>query len=210
MTRMTKQPPNHAPPTSEHFLFVKKFFQHGTRVASFAPSSKALSKAMTRHVTKDRPQTILELGAGTGAVTAAALEHAHPQSRLIAIEIDPDFAQRLATKCPRAEVWTADVLDLPAKMRDARIDRFDLVLSGLPVPSLPKRVNAAVFDCVRQFAHGAVFSQLTVMPWVYQGMYRKLFREVEFNLVLRNFPSGGVYHCRNLRDDYTKFIPGKG
>lgn len=207
---MTTTPSKQPPPASEPFLFVKKFLKHGTRVASFAPSSKALAKAMTKHIASDRPQTILELGAGTGAVTAAAFERAHPQSRLIAIEIDPDFAQRLAARCPRAEVWTADVLDLPNKLREAKIDRFDLVLSGLPVPSMPRHVNAAVFDCVRGFAHGAVFSQLTVMPWVYQGMYRKLFRDVEFNLVLRNFPSGGVYHCRNLRDDYMKFIPGKG
>lgn len=207
---MTTTPAKQSPAPSEPFLFVKKFLKHGTRVASFAPSSKALAKTMTKHIASDRPQTILELGAGTGAVTVAALECAHPQTRLIAVEIDTEFAQHLSARCPRAEVWTADVLALPDKLREAKIDRFDLVLSGLPVPSLPKHVNAAVFDCVRGFAQDAVFSQLTIMPWVYRGMYRKLFRDVEFNLVLRNFPSGGVYHCRNLRDDYTNFIPGKG
>lgn len=86
---------------------------------------------------------------------------------------------------------------------------MDLVISGLPVPSLPQAVNEQVFHCVQQVAGARIFSQLTVMPWVYLPLYRRLFHEVTFTPVWWNIPCGGVYHCRGLRPDFERHLPGK-
>lgn len=202
-------PLSDAPPPADRWLFLRKFLKHGTRVASVAPSSPALAAAMSREVRADRPQTIVELGAGTGAVTSAVAARLHPDSRLIAVELDPDFATLLSARCPRAEVWCANVTELSARLRDAEIASLDLVLSGLPTPSLPRAVNQAVVATLEEFAPAATFSQLTLMPWVYLGLYRRLFAEVEFQLVLRSTPPGGVYHCRALRPAAERQVPGK-
>jgi phospholipid N-methyltransferase len=190
-------------------LFFRKFLRHGTRVASVAPSSRSLARAMCAHVDADRPQTILELGAGTGPVTEEVARQMHPDSRLLAVEIDRDFADMLQRRCPRAEVICCDARDLADELAARDVDTIDLVLSGLPTPSLPRAVNEPVLACVERWAPDAIFSQLTVMPWVYQRMYRRLFHDVRFTLVPANLPPGGVYHCRGLRATWNEHVPGK-
>jgi len=193
----------------DRWLFVRKFLTQGTRVASFSPSSRSLSEAMCRHVDTSRPQTIVELGAGSGAVTAVAAECMHPDSRLIAVELDADFAARLAQRGLGVEVICGDVRELPGALAQRGVEPVDVVISGLPTPSLPGAVNRAVFEWLAEQPAGTVFSQLTVMPWVYKPLYTRLFRDVAFNLVTRNLPPGGVYHCTGLRGDYADHLPGK-
>lgn len=204
-----KRPPRSTEAKPGPLLFARKFLRDGTRVASFAPSSRVLAKAMIEHVDPHRPQVIIELGAGTGAVTEFAARKMHPESRLIAIEIDPQFAELLRRKCPRAEVVVGDAMHLDELLGEMGIEHIDVVLNGLPTPSLPQAVNAAVLKCVAHRARDGWYSQLTVMPWVYLKMYRKLFEFVDFRLVVRNVPPGGVYHCRNLRPHYDRCLPGK-
>jgi len=190
-------------------LFIKSFVRHGKRVASFAPSSRALANAATRHVRRDQPQTILELGAGTGAITAIALEKMHPESTLIALEIDRLFARILTARCPRATVRRCDARQLPQILAELHIDHIDLLVNGMPTPSLPPSVNEVVFDVYQRLAPDAYFSQITVMPWIYLPLYSRLFHAVKFHLVPANFPPGGAYHCQGLRADYTQHLPGR-
>ncbi len=188
--------------------FLLQFLKDFKQVASIAPSSRWLAAATCRHVSPDRPQTILELGAGTGAVTHVACRKMHPASRLIAVEIDPHFARHLATRCPRAEVTCGDVRNLDCELNRLGVGSIDLVLNGLPTPSLPPAVNQAVFETLARRAASAWISQLTVMPWVYKPMYHRLFEEVRFDLVPLNIPPGGVYHCRGLQSDWAEQLPG--
>jgi phospholipid N-methyltransferase len=191
-------------------LFFRKFLRYGTRVASVAPSSRTLAAAMCAHVDPTRPQTIVELGAGTGAVTGVIARRMHPDNRLTAVEIDPDFADLATARCPRAQVLPCDVRELPQQLEALGVTRIDLLMSGLPTPSLPRRVNRVVFDCYARLGRDGWFSQLTVMPWVYKPAYSRLFEQVDFRLVVRNIPPGGVYHCRGLRDGYENWLPGRG
>jgi len=199
---------SHPGPKPDKLLFLKKFIKHGKRVASFAPSSRALASAMCDAVSSDVAQTIVELGAGTGAVTQAICKKMHPGSRLIAVEIDPTFAAHLRHSCPTAEVVVADVLHLRETLTQCGIRNVDVILNGLPTPSLPKSLNHVVLQTFADLAPTGVFSQLTVMPWVYKPTYDRLFHDVDFSLVMKNVPPGGVYHCRGLRASWRDAVPG--
>lgn len=196
------------PPKPEKLLFLKKFIRHGKRVASFAPSSRSLAKAMCLPVDPRQPQVIVELGAGTGAITREIVRRMHPESRLVAIEIDPTFAHHLRHAVPRAQVVVADVLTLPQVLASCGLSRFDLLLNGLPTPSLPRRLNRVVLETFAALSPQAIFSQLTIMPWVYKPIYVRLFEDVRFHLVVKNAPPGGVYHCHRLKPDWEDHIPG--
>ncbi len=91
--------PSIKPPVT---LFIRKFLRYGDRIASITPSSRAMASALCKIVDPTKPQTILELGAGTGAITSAALQRMHPKSRLIAVEIDEHFVEHLRATCPGA------------------------------------------------------------------------------------------------------------
>jgi phospholipid N-methyltransferase len=191
------------------FLFLRKFLRHGTQIASVAPSSRFLAQALCQHIKPERRQTILELGAGTGAVTTVAAECKHPHSTLLAVEMDGDFAQILRRCCPEAYVIESDAATTCARLQTLGIHQVDLIISGLPIPSLPQKVNQQLFQCIGQIIGEGYFSQLTVMPWVYLGLYRRLFYEVSFRPVWWNIPCAGVYHCRQLRPNFSYNLPGK-
>lgn len=193
----------------DSWLFLRKFMQYGTRVASVSPSSRQLAQEVCAHIDPTRPQTILELGAGTGAVTAVAIERMHPDSLLLAVEVDPDFAAVLARRCPAAHIIEADATTTHAHLEALGISHVDVVISGLPTPSLPSSVTRPIFRCLYDIARESYVSQITVIPWLYLSFYRRFFEEVTFKPVWWNIPCGGVYHCRVLRDDVASRLSGK-
>ncbi len=195
-----------SPPTSHILLHARKLIQQGRRVAALTPSSRALALAECYGIDPRLPQVIVELGAGMGPVTAVAAARMHPESHLIAIEQDPEFAAVARQVAPQAEVIEADVTNLRALLAQRGIDRVDVVLSGLPTPSLPREVVLPVLEWFASLPNDPIFNQITVMPWVYLSMYRRLFRQVEFELVLANLPPGGVYHCRRIKPDFARSL----
>jgi phospholipid N-methyltransferase len=196
------------PRSAGRLLYLRKFLRDHRRVATVAPSSRMLARAVAAPIEADRPQTIVELGAGDGAITAAALERMHPESRLVAIELDPQLAELLRQRCPRAEVVIGDVADLPRQLDRLRVANVDVLLSSLPLPHLPRTANAAIFGTLERLSPDGWFSQQTLVPYVYRRMYRRLFHHVQLRLAPLNLPPAGAYHCRGLREDYSDWLPG--
>lgn len=195
-----------APASGALSLHFKKFLQQGRGIASLAPSSRKLAIAACRGILPHQPQTIVELGAGLGPITAHAAQRMHPDSRLIAIERDPDFAAYTRRMVPRAEVIVGDAGDIAILLAERQVTQVDLVINGLPTPSLPEPVKRKIFEWMANLPDTVLISQLTVMPWVYLPMYRHLFDRVHFDLVLANVPPGGVYHCNGLRPEYAAWL----
>lgn len=192
---------------SDFTLFLGKFLRQGTAIASLAPSSRWLSRATVANIDWGRPNVVVELGAGTGPITRVLAERAGAGSRVLVVEREPDFARLLRERfdgTPGLEVIEGDARDLAGMLRDRGIDRVDHVVSGLPTPSLPPDVRREVIRVVGEvLGPGGTFNQITEMPWVYLGLYRRLFEEVRFRFEPRNFPPAGVYFCRGVRPAVT-------
>ncbi len=100
---------------SHNVLFLSKFLRHGTTIASFWPSSKALSKATIKQINWDSAKVIVELGAGTGPITDQIIKRLKPHTKFIAIERDRDFARILQQRFAGHKnvfIVQADVRDL--------------------------------------------------------------------------------------------------
>lgn len=192
---------------SDFFLFLGKFCRHGTRIASLAPSSPWLARATLKDVDWARARVIVELGAGTGPITRAIAARARPETRVIVLERDPDFARLLRERFAHLshfDVVEGDVCELAAILHDREIDEVDAVISGLPVPSFPIDLQQNLFRVVRTvLAPGGVFNQITEIPWVYQRLYQRFFADVRFVFEPRNFPPAGAYQCREVKDIAT-------
>lgn len=193
----------------ERKLFFYKFLTQGTRIASVWPSSKALAEKMCKYVNPEVPQTIIELGAGTGAVTKVALEKMHPESSLIVMESDPELASFLSKYQTKAKILVCDVLDIAEQLDKVNVKNFDVMISSLPLVNLPHAVEVEVLKYFKNSAKNdqVPFSQLTEIPWFYLKTYRSLFEKVEFEFVLLNIPPAGVYHCWKLQQDFENYLP---
>jgi phosphatidylethanolamine/phosphatidyl-N-methylethanolamine N-methyltransferase len=188
----------------DFFLFLGKFLRHGTRIASLAPSSPWLSRTTVRNVDWSRARVVVELGAGTGPITKVLAEQAPPECRVLVIERDPDFARLLRERFgdrPNLEVIEGDCRDLAAMLADRGIERADYVISGLPVPSFPGDLQIELFRVVKRvLAPEGSYNQITEMPLVYKGLYKRFFDDVRFAFEPRNFPPAGAYFCRGVKE----------
>jgi ornithine lipid N-methyltransferase len=189
---------------SDFSLFLGKFLKHGTKIASLAPSSRWLSRATVGNVDWARADVIVELGAGTGPITRAIAERARPETKVVVLERDADFAAILRERfsnLPNFDVVEGDVRDLSAILADRGIGRVDHVISGLPVPSFPKDLRSDLFRVIKDvLAPGGGYNQITELALVYRGLYRKFFDDVRFVFEPRNFPPAGAYYCRGIKD----------
>jgi phosphatidylethanolamine/phosphatidyl-N-methylethanolamine N-methyltransferase len=93
-------------------LFLREWITNPKRTGAVAPSSPQLAGAMAAWLPADPECYVLELGPGTGSVTAALLKHGLREDRLIAIEHNPALAGLLRKRHPRATIIAGDAWHL--------------------------------------------------------------------------------------------------
>ena len=182
------------------WLMVKKFFAHGTAIASFAPSSRFLSRKMLRGIDWMKARVVVELGAGTGPITKELIRAAGPNTKLIIVELDPDFCRVLREKFPGLDIVEGNACNLDKILAERGIKYADHVISGLPLPSFSPGLRGSILSMsARVLGPEGEFRQITSMPWVYFKLYKSYFRDVSFKLVPLNLPPGGVYFCKGYQ-----------
>ena len=113
-------------------VFYAETVRATRQVGAFAPTSSVAATAVARALAAyPAPRSVLEVGAGTGALTRALLERLGPGDRLDLCEINTRFAHYLkdefaALAAPAVRVFADDVEGLPP---DAR---YDVIVSSLP------------------------------------------------------------------------------
>lgn len=192
-----------SPKGPDWWLMMRAFLTQGKKIASFAPSSRFMARKIIDGIDWKTTRTIVELGAGTGPITAEMVKAASPDAKLVVIELDPTLCGRLRDRFRDArnvDVIQGDATKFDQILAERGIAKVDHVLSGLPLPSFPVAARDAVLDVsARTIAEGGTFRQLTVMPLVYYKLYRRYFEDVRFRFVPFNLPPGGVYVCRGYR-----------
>jgi len=182
-------------------IFFRKFIQKGRNISAATPSSRWLAEAVCRDIDFAKPATIVELGAGTGAVTEVLLDRLRAHHRFVAVEYDADFCDIFRQRFPSVDLIEGDASVIEGQLAHRGISKVDYVLSGLPTPNLPTRSVVRLMRWMRNsLTPDGVFAQITVVPLVYRRFYRRLFSSVEFDMVWLNAPPGGVYQCRSIRN----------
>lgn len=141
--------------------FWRAFLANPTKVASPVPSGPALARAVADQVDPATPGPVLELGAGSGAVTAALLARGVAPADLATIEYDPAFCSHLRRRFPGVAVVQGDAFAFAARVRAP----LAAIVSGLPVLGLSRgrRLDflGRALECL---APGGVFVQFSYSP----------------------------------------------
>ena len=101
---MSESHHSHTSDDLRHFL--KGWIRNPLAIGAFAPSGKSLAKLMAKDV--GAGSRVVELGAGTGRVTAALLASGVAPGNLYLVERDPHFVKLLERRFPRCHVLAAD------------------------------------------------------------------------------------------------------
>jgi phospholipid N-methyltransferase len=180
--------------TSDDFgHFFKGWIRNPLAMGALAPSGKSLARLMAKDVGPG--SRVVELGAGTGTVTAALLAKGVAPGNLYIVERDPHFVKILERRFPRCHVVAADALELDVEFR-ARAG-FDFVVSGLPLLCFsPEKRYRALQQALRLLKRNGRLHQFT-----YGGrcpidrMVRALLRvdSVLLGIAPLNLPPAFVY-----------------
>ena len=185
-----------------HWKFLRTYIQKPHSVGAVAPSSRALAIAVSepfRH--SPRPARVLEVGAGTGAITRYLGTILTDKDRLDICEPQLEFA----------DIIERDVLNVPSFRRalaDGRVQMlrrpvqqidgegvYDFVISGLPMSAFQLAEVEQIYTVIRRLLKpGGVFSYFEY-TWL-----RRTSRLLAMGRTRVRIRAVNAYLTRNIRE----------
>jgi phosphatidylethanolamine/phosphatidyl-N-methylethanolamine N-methyltransferase len=130
-------------------LFVNEACIDFGAIGAVAPSSPSLARAMTEPVDRcGSLRAVLEVGAGTGAVTAALMDRLGSDDRLDIVESNDSFADalRVVAETPASSTRPrTTVHNVRIEAFDTDV-RYDVIVSGLPFTNATPDQVRAILD----------------------------------------------------------------
>jgi len=203
--------------------FLKGYLSNPHRVGAFAPSSQALAAALCEPYRRcEQPARVLEVGAGTGAITRHLGALLSDHDELHVCEIGSEFADILerevltrndfapAVGAGRVKLFRSAIQDLPQD------GSYDFIISGLPLNAFELEDVRKIFSIFRRsLKPEGVFSYFEYMGlrrtarWLSIGHRRQRIRSVstyltsnirnhqyDRRIVLSNFPPARARYLR--------------
>lgn len=178
--------------------FLRELMSNPREMGAVWPSSRTLARRIAQAVPwEDKKGKIVELGGGTGVITEALLDRGIPPERLIVIERASILADLLRERFPRVKIIEGDAAQLTTLLEEE--EEVAVVVSGLPLRSLPPRVVATIIREVSDLLKpGGLLVQFTyhLLP---QHSLSQRFTAVSSRLVWGNIPPARVGMFINRR-----------
>lgn len=154
--------------------FFMAYLRNPGRVGAIAPASRALARSIGAEASRSKPRVLIEIGAGTGAITRALASTGALAMRFIVYERDPKFALLLRKRWPEVEVLNHCASTVNSLTLDEHASVT--VVSSLPLISMPvaesrKCIAAMVALISRQ-------PQSVLIQYTYAAPYRRPFKDI--------------------------------
>jgi phosphatidylethanolamine/phosphatidyl-N-methylethanolamine N-methyltransferase len=142
--------------------FIRSWIERPLSTGAVTPSGKMLARAMARYVDPDSDGPVVELGPGTGPVTAALVEAGVAPSRLVLVEFNPAFCRILGTRYPGATLVQGDAYSMRRLLETLLAEPAAAVVSGLPLFTKPLKTRLKLLhEAFALMLPGAPFVQFT-------------------------------------------------
>jgi phosphatidylethanolamine/phosphatidyl-N-methylethanolamine N-methyltransferase len=177
------------------------FIKHLKHTGAVAPSSRWLAVELVQAIRRqrlvtNRPLRILELGPGTGAITAAITDVMRKEDRLDIVEIDLSFYRHICKlyqgRCG-VSVYGMDVLEFTADKP------YDVILSSIPYEQIPESITDKIWARKLELARpGTSISYYKYYRFNhFSSDFEKSINRrycTQEKLILRNVPPAIAYH----------------
>ncbi len=187
---------------SDTQIYLRQWLRKPLRMGAVAPSSRELAEAMARLVPNPPQGPVVELGGGTGPVTAALLGAGIPPDQLYVIEREPQLHRHLLLRFPGVHVLNGDAAALTSLLHPLGVRQVAAVVSGLPLLSMKRSVQRAIIEeSLAMLAPGAPFIQFTY--GLFSPVSRRAFGVTgrPEAVVLGNLPPARVWVYRKRGPD---------
>jgi phospholipid N-methyltransferase len=189
-------------------VFVAACVREPARMGTFVPTSAASAEQLAQVIPSTGEPVVVELGAGTGAISEVIAKRLGGRGRHLAVEIDGELVRHLRATKPELEVIEGDASDLRKLLAEAGVGEVDAVVSALPwtlfPPALQDRILQEIAGALAPNGAFSTIAYLTGVPVPRGRRFRQrldsTFDEVVVtNTVWRNVPPALSYLCRRPR-----------
>lgn len=153
---------------ADEVRFIRSWAAKPLTTGAVSPSGRALARAMAARIDPSWPGVVVELGPGTGSVTAALLERGVSPDRLVAVEYNSEFAGHLSRRFRGVRVVEGDAYALRETLSDHGVGEVAAIVSSLPLftrPPVQRRdLVATAMDLIPRGRPLVQFSYALVPP----------------------------------------------
>jgi phosphatidylethanolamine/phosphatidyl-N-methylethanolamine N-methyltransferase len=177
--------------------FLRNWITKPGLTGAVSPSGKALAAAMANEVPAGGEWPVLELGPGTGPVTAALIKRGIAVERIVAVEFNPEFCTLLGERFPGLNVVEGDAYDLAMSLPPGLAGPYATVVSSLPLLNRAPEARVALVEAALDRVlpgGGLVQFSYGLGPPVMAVPGRFTVRQAAF--VLNNLPPARVWVYR--------------
>jgi phosphatidylethanolamine/phosphatidyl-N-methylethanolamine N-methyltransferase len=147
-------------------LFLYEAVMHPNMVGALFPSSKRLAYSLTQQISTNPPGLVVELGGGTGAITAALIDQKNLFHQLIVIERSAKLSNHLIQRFPELKIIQGDARQLHELIDQSTSVPIQAIVSSLPLrslsPSIIKKIGTAINHVLTK---GGLYIQYTYSIW---------------------------------------------
>lgn len=164
------------PQRDDRLAFLKGFLREPKVVGSVIPSSRFMERRIVRAARIATADSVVELGPGTGGTTRAILKALPAKASLMAIELDPVFADHVRESIhdPRLIVHPGSAELLVEALTAHRLRAPQAVISGIPFSTMPAEVGRRIVMAIREaLAPGGCF-----VAYQFRGAVARIARPV--------------------------------
>ncbi|HMP29297.1 MAG TPA: methyltransferase domain-containing protein [Saprospiraceae bacterium] len=168
-------------------------------MGSVIRSGPQMCKKMTQYIPSDKDLTIVEFGAGDGAITEYILKRMSPSSKLIVFEINTEMADvvkvRFSKEAHRITIFNEGAQNAKVKLEEIHLEAVDMIISAIPFMMLPEKLMHEILAVAKKILkEEGSFIQMHYSLQL-KNVYEKLFNKVETSFVPLNIPPGYVLKC---------------
>jgi phospholipid N-methyltransferase len=182
-----------------YLSFVRAGLLQHAQTGGIIPSQRFLIERMIAPVPEDYRGQVVELGAGTGALTLR-LAGRCPEARIVACEINPTLAREnrnnfaAAGLAGRAKMLSNSAETLLQKL--GQRETPDFIISGVPLGNLGRAKASVLLDTIQQVLSDQGMYVQFQHSLLDRNNIRARFPGMKTTAVLLNFPPAFVYHAR--------------
>ena len=172
----------------EALLFFSRSIRHPIRMSTPLASSRRLGETVTKELAGRPSSRVVELGSGTGRITASILDALGQDDVLLCVESDKTFCRHLGHRFNgRVQVVQGDAMELDEILADHEWEGPDVIVSS--VPMVGQDASRLCQQVAKALPSHGLYLQVTNWPGVMRPFFQ-IEREYFFPL---NMPPERLY-----------------
>lgn len=184
--------------------FLGEFLKAPSSIGAIAPSSPQLAESITEAAGVSQARVIVELGPGTGALSAAICRKRRPGATYFAIEANAAFVEEMRRRYPDLTVYHDSAVAIRRYVEAAGHAHCDCIVSGLPFATFPDQLQDDLLTAIRDaLGPGGRFATFAYVQSLLVRQGRRFQRRLHAEFpnvsktptVWRNMPPAFVYRA---------------